>query len=1443
MSGSTTVSIQNPPAIYNVIGGGSYCKNGAGLPVGISNSDIGINYTLKRGTTTVQTLAGTGSAFNFNNQTAAGTYTVTGNNGGCVAAMNGNAVITINPNPVAYNLTGGGSYCPPGVGLPVGLSNSRTGISYQLMDGASPVGTPVAGITGQALNFGNQAVFASYTVIATNASTFCTATMSGTAVVSDATPVAYTLTGGGSYCQNGSGLPVGVSNSDLGISYQLMMGANPIGSSVAGTGSAINFGNQTTAGTYSVIATNNSVFCTDTMNGNIVISIDPLPSAYNVTGGGSYCAGGAGVAVGLDNSDTGINYQLMLGGSPVGSAVAGTGSSISFGNQTAAGTYTVIASNASTSCSISMNGNATVVINSNPTPTITAGGPTTFCSGDSVTLTSSVASSYLWSTGATSQSIVVKLSGNKSVTVTDANGCQGTSASTLVSVSSAPIITASGPTTFCAGGSVTLTSSAASSYLWSNGATTQSIIVSSTQKDSVVVTNAIGCKDTSAATLVTVNPNPATPTITADGTLNFCSGDSVTLTSSIAFSYLWSTGETTRSIVVKFNDIDSVTAIDANGCQATSAPITVLVSSTPTITASGPTTLCSGGSVTLTSSAGSSYLWSNGATTQSIIVSSSERDSVVVTNGIGCKDTSAATIVTVNPNPATPTISAGGATTFCAGDSVTLTSSASSSYLWSTGATSQSIVVKVGGNKSVTISDANGCQNTSAATLITVNSNPSPSITADGPTSFCSGDSVTLTSSAASSYLWSTGATSQSIVVKITENDSVRVTDANGCEGTSAPTLVSVSSTPIITASGPTTFCSGGSVTLTSSSGSSYLWSNGATTQSIVVSSTQKDSVIVTNAIACQDTSAATQVTVNPCNFTWTGSSDTDWNTGSNWDIGFVPDNVDDAVIPSGVPNMPVLTGVAQIGDLTISSGATFTMSNGSTLNIFGNFTNSGTFTDNGGITSFDGSSAQSINGTTNFKNLSISNSAGLTLNNAVNVTGVLRLLQGSITTNDSLTLDLNTGTIAYDVTDAGNISGNLKISKSVLSISNHFVACPVTGTSVNDFNDDTQVINPSTGKSRLFTWNFATQAWSTGITNLNTALNPGTGYSLYFIAGTTLDFTGGYNHGAIFSPITASNANTNKYMLIGNPYPATLDWNAASGWTKTGVNNAIYFWDAQNSRYASYVNGTGSNGGTQYIPSLQAFLVMTDGTGGTASVIPNNLARVTGPNNSLWRGASSNNILRIKASSLGYSDETVLQFSDEATAYFDNNLDAIKMKNPEGSPSLYTSDFQNIYSINTMPLEDRIIPLNLEANFAGLHTLSFEGIESFDKAVSIVLEDKLLNTRTEVKPGLIYEVDVKQDDNSSRFNLRVGDTGAAEAMSIRIGSNEKNILVEFNSSASGNASLKVFNILGQEMASMNNIDAANGLVTVPAAFLKEGIYIVKIILNDKLYTGKVFIK
>lgn len=133
---------------------------------------------------------------------------------------------------------------------------------------------------------------------------------------------------------------------------------------ISNTSSSQNYSNLVSTTMYRAVVMNAG--CTSNST-PATITVNPLPTSYNVTGGGTYCVGASGKLVGLSNSQSGVNYQLKLTGVNVGTPVSGTGSSISFGNQTGVGTYTVQATFVSTSCSSTMNGSVAIATSSIPT--------------------------------------------------------------------------------------------------------------------------------------------------------------------------------------------------------------------------------------------------------------------------------------------------------------------------------------------------------------------------------------------------------------------------------------------------------------------------------------------------------------------------------------------------------------------------------------------------------------------------------------------------------------------------------------------------------------------------------------------------------------------------------------------------------------------------------------------------------------------------------------------------------------------------------------------------------------------------------------------------------------------------------------------------------------------------------------------------------------------
>lgn len=403
-------------------------------------------------------------------------------------------------------------------------------------------------------------------------------------------------------------------------------------------------------------------------------------------------------------------------------------------------------------------------------------------------------------------------------------------------------VTAGGATTFCAGNSVNITStlggnSNGAAYLWNNGATTQNIAATATGSYNVTVTNANGCTATAPnAVSVTANNLPAAPSISStNNATSFCFGDDIQLTSSYANGNVWSNGATTQSITVNSAASFTVTHTDGNGCEsAASSTFTTTVNPLPTvpqITANGNTSFCTGDDVELISSYASGNVWSNGATTQSITVSTSGSFTVTHTDANGCSATSGA-ITTSSGSAPLPTVSVSGSTDFCTGGSVQLTASQGDSYLWSPGGeTTQSIVATAAGNYTVSVTNADPCDGTgtSAAVTVTVTQAPTPTIAAGGPTTFCEGGSVVLTSELANGYTWSNGATTQSITVDASGTYTVTVTNTNTCLGAGGSNAINVTVNDNPVAEAAIASVSGLAVTFdnTSTGATDYTWDFG----------------------------------------------------------------------------------------------------------------------------------------------------------------------------------------------------------------------------------------------------------------------------------------------------------------------------------------------------------------------------------------------------------------------------------------------------------------------------------------------------------------------------------------------------------------------------------------------------------------------------------------
>lgn len=255
-------------------------------------------------------------------------------------------------------------------------------------------------------------------------------------------------------------------------------------------------------------------------------------------------------------------------------------------------------------------------------------------------------------------------------------------------------------------------------------------------------------------------------------------------------TYTWNTGAATQYISVMTSGTYTVTVGNNNGCTS-KANIYVQVALPCDGPGSGGGGGCSFDVETNTTQCGQStltvvdcpdcyeYSWNNGATTKSITVFQGGTYTVTVKGGGGACTSTLSKMVSVTQ---APTVQIQGNTTFCEGESTTLTAvgSTSCTYLWSNGATTKSIDVTNAGTYTVTVYDIFGCSSTATVHVTKSQKTETPTIT-----STVVGETVILTASPTSSqYMWSNGSTSQTIVV--TKNSAiklftVKVKNNNGC--------------------------------------------------------------------------------------------------------------------------------------------------------------------------------------------------------------------------------------------------------------------------------------------------------------------------------------------------------------------------------------------------------------------------------------------------------------------------------------------------------------------------------------------------------------------------------------------------------------------------------------------------------------------------------------
>ncbi|MGP8216689.1 MAG: beta strand repeat-containing protein, partial [Bacteroidia bacterium] len=549
------------------------------------------------------------------------------------------------------------------------------------------------------------------------------------------------------------------------------------------------------------------------------ITVNPLPSVSisgNVIGGFTICSGNVDTLDASASGGSGSGYNFSWS----------DGSNAATDLETTAGTYTVSVTDGNGCMNI-----ASQAVTVNTTPTIVVSPDNAgICPGGNVNLGASGASTYTWSPN-TALSATTGNTVNSTPTVTTTYTVIGTSSQGCVSANETATVTVSSTLNvsvtpanpvICLNDSVTLNGNGASLFTWrsSNGLTCTSCpspMASPTVTTTYTVVGTSGVCADSANVTVTVNPLPSV-TVSGNVISGFvvCAGSIDSLNAIAAggsgsgYTFTWSNGTSTQNDWVTTAGTYSVMVTDGNGCIASSANQLVTVNSLPSVNifASSPA-ICQGNIDTLAaiaaggSGSGYTFTWSNGSTNQNDLVTTAGTYTVRVVDADGCSALSPIDMVVVNSLPAASiTVSS---SAICMGNIDTLsvidtTGDASPlMYSWNTGGSNDSIIVAptTGTSYSVTVTDANGCMDTTSQMVI-VNPLPTITIAADTNTIQQGGNDI-LEAGGGVSYIWTDGSMNDTanVMPTVTTTYTVTGTGSDGCSDTASFTVNVVIETSI----------------------------------------------------------------------------------------------------------------------------------------------------------------------------------------------------------------------------------------------------------------------------------------------------------------------------------------------------------------------------------------------------------------------------------------------------------------------------------------------------------------------------------------------------------------------------------------------------------------------------------------------------------------------
>jgi len=562
-------------------------------------------------------------------------------------------------------------------------------------------------------------------------------------------------------------------------------------------------------------------------------------------------------------------------------------------------------------------------------------------------------------------------------------------------------------------------------------------------------------------------------------------------------------------------------------------------------------------------------------------------------------------------------------------------------------------------------------------------------------------------------------------------------------------------------------------------------------------------------------------------------------------------------------------------GNLTISSTLDVTATNYG-IDVNGNWTNSGTFVQNTGTVTFSGAAAQTIGGTTttNFNNITQSNAAGVSLTQNQNLIDALTISAGTFTsTGFNFALkSTSSGTARIAAIPAGaNFTGNIVMERytGASPIDWRFLSSSVSGATIAQWADDfatSGFTGATCGPADCAlpgcaaTCNWPSIWWYDetlpgdldtfgfiAATNVTNPITVGKGYWVYLGPNpVTFEVTGTPNKFAQAYSVTYTNSGNilnDGWNMISNSYPSAIDWDSPN-WTKNAsMDNAVYVYNSFTGSYASYVGGVGVNGGSNFIPSQQAFYVKTNAAGPVLSKIetvkaspnPTFLKTMNTRNTSNFPMAfkdfpipqNTNNIpnsIKLTASGNGYDDETFIRFMQGATTNFDGQYDAYKLKGYYSDISSIINDTSDL-SINSLPAltADIDIKIRFTVTVSGTYSIRRDSILMLPMSSCLILEDLLNGNMTDLRSVISYSFTISDTTKAPRFLLHISAPISKSSVNTNCAGDSTGIAIA-QGTGTGPWNYLWTNSNGDTLQITPNISTPDSLFNLPA-----GIYSVEV--------------